>query len=331
MAQMVVLNPPRKKRRSKMRKSRRRSSNRRRSSRRRRSKRRNYSHWIPAYRNPKRRRSRRKSARRRTRRRKKNAYYTPRYALNPRRRKRRTSYRYKSRRRRSKRKNYSHWIPAYRNPNGVLGVVTAGLSPKLLAALMPAAAGAIVNPMVSGWAATRDWMPSGLRTGAGKTVLNLMSAGVSGTLAGFVNRRWGVPVFIGGVFAALVEATNRYIVPAVTGIITPEQVAEVEAQGDMKGLDDYLSVDDARRAQALGSYYSEYGDAHRTHPGLGSWLVPQQDQLDPRLGDFLTVEDARRARPLGQITTTPLDYPSVDDVAENIAAMDLASQPSGGY
>lgn len=217
--------------------------------------RRNYSHWIPAYMNP-RRRSRNK--RRSKRRFKRNSYYTPRMAMNGRRRRRkhrklnsrrraRFSYRSNRRSRRHKRRkhNYSHWIPAYRNnPRGIASALTAGLNPALIKAAYPIAVGAFSNEGLSNVVAGMSFVPSMMKSGAGRTVLSLMTAAGQGLAVGMgsglapkvIKREWAGPVFVGGVVQALVQATREMIWPAVKTAFGLSGFDNVE-------LDPYLDYD----------------------------------------------------------------------------------------
>lgn len=192
-------------------------------SRRRKSRRRNYSHWIPAYRNNPRRKGRR--GRRGRRHSKRRNYYTPRMAMNGRRYRkhrkfnsRRARFKYRNRRR-----NYSHWIPAYRNNPGIGSALTAGLNPALIKAAYPIAVGAFANEGLSNIVAGMSFVPSMMRSGAGRTVLSLITAAGQGLAVGLssgvapkvIKRSWAGPVFIGGVVQALVQATREMVWPAM--------------------------------------------------------------------------------------------------------------------
>ncbi len=252
--------------------------------RRRRRRARNYSHWIPAYKNP-----RRKA-------------------------KRRVRYNYKAkRRRRKKARNYSHWIPAYKNPQwipnyamnprgGILGSVTQGFQPKTIMDTVPYVGGAIGNAALQ--SAVSGFLPSMLQEGPGSYVTGLATAGLLGAGVGMVSPRMAAPVFMGGVIEQVLRAFSEYVGPAI----------------GMSGC------------CGMGFNESSYANLEWGNPLVESqplitksYLAPFQKVtgLNPwakvgGMGDYLTRYNAAEARPLGAYTYSdlPMEEATVQELSD---------------
>lgn len=237
-----------------------------------RSRRRNYSSWIPAYKNPG--RKRRRSA----------------------------SYRYKGKRKRRKSRNYSTWIPAFSNPawvpsyamnpgGGIVANLTRGMKPATLAKAAPMAVGVVGNVALGRFVS--DKLPAMFQSGGLNVVVNLATAGLLGAAAGMVKPSYAGPVFLGGIVEAITRAANEFILPAL-GL-----------GGCMGcGLGDY--AENMRTQAYLPSYEAATGLNTTGAEGL--------------LGDYLTRTDAATARPLGGVHPTAVH----DSVIDSVGAVELA-------
>jgi len=220
-------------------------------------------------------------------------------AKNPRRRRRRL----RSARRRAR--NYSHWIPSYRNPgytgrytmnpSNVLKSVTRGFNYRVVASALPVVGGALGNAVVSG--AVSGYLPSFLASGPGNLAVGLGTAGLLGAGAGMVSPKVGGAVFMGGVIEVLTRGIKRYILPAVglSGMMG-------------MGCAGMGCVGDYGSDLMLGSQIPDYAQATGLdNNGLGDYLTTGNAASARPLGDYLTTQNAAMARSLG-------DYP-VEDVA----------------
>ncbi len=161
----------------------------------------------------------------------------------------------------------------------------AAYDAKVLTDVATVAAGALANNVVVRVAEKYiPGYPDMLKEGIPGILVRLGFAGVTGAGAARVlGPNVGWKVFYGGALQAMMDVFNTYVVPNVPFL---------------QGLDDFLTVEDARRARPLGTY-DDY------ELGMSG------------MNDFLTVEDARRARPLGQMP----DEESELYVAEELAAI----------
>jgi len=295
-----------------------------------RSRRRNYSSWIPAYKNPGRKRRRKKTGKQSEAYEK--GYYSgledarymrPRSAIskrgtlygkgykagygaigsNPGRKRRRSaSYRYKGKRKRRKSRNYSTWIPAFSNPawvpsyamnpgGGIVANLTRGMKPATLAKAAPMAVGVVGNVALGRFVS--DKLPAMFQSGGLNVVVNLATAGLLGAAAGMVKPSYAGPVFLGGIVEAITRAANEFILPAL-GL-----------GGCMGcGLGDY--AENMRTQAYLPSYEAATGLNTTGAEGL--------------LGDYLTRTDAATARPLGGVHPTAVH----DSVIDSVGAVELA-------
>lgn len=159
------------------------------------------------------------------------------------------------RRRRSRRRNYSHWIPDYtmtvasnpywipryamNNPGGVRGLVKAPLAGYAVPALTyagVAAVGFVGNRALKNFLA--GVIPLGfIKSGIGNNLFGIATAGLLGAGVGMLNKKWGAAAFGGAMTQALV---------GIVGPLLPRSF------GGTGWLGDYLTVGDAASARALG-------------------------------------------------------------------------------
>lgn len=226
-----------------------------------------------------------------------------------------------NRRRRRRSRNYSTWLPAYSsnpywvpsyamNPNGRPAVLS-GFKPSVLMGALPYAAGAIGNPILSGFIS--GFMPDMLRRGWLNSLVQLASAGLLGAGAGMVRPAWASPVFMGGVFQVVYGAFTQLL-------------------GGMRGFSDYLSVGDAAGARPLfgmatpdfGMYAADVdlsvGDRPVEDISSNNDLSPEGMMPQNGFSDYLTVGDAAAARPLFGLGQQTMN----DHVVEGTATDELS-------
>jgi hypothetical protein len=178
-----------------------------------------------------------------------------------RRRRRNSSFNY-----RRKHRNYSHWIPAYRNPQGIIGASTRAFDLNLVKSAIPVIGGVIGARFVTEKLAGIGAVPSFLKSGIGGYVLSLVGAGLAYTGAKLALPKYANSVLFGGSIYVMSQVLSRYVFPmfGYTPMLT--------------GMDSYLTVSDAARARPLNGFLGD-------------------DEMDG-LGDYLTPANAAGARPL---------------------------------
>lgn len=213
-------------------------------------------------------------------------------------------YRFSKKSGRKRGRNYSTWLPAYRNPSwvpayamnpgtGILKTVTAGFSPKLLAKSLPVIGGMFANSFLSGAISNR--LPAILAVGPGSYVTGLLSAGLLGAGTKILLPRFAGDVFFGGIIQVVSRAIDEFVRPAAS--------AAIETVKGMAGL-------------GSGAHYSHYYPGNRITSGYqapdpnygvgeeletGNYLPDNpvsEGFLAPGLGDYLSRENAATARPL---------------------------------
>jgi hypothetical protein len=161
-------------------------------------------------------------------------------AANPRRRRGRNG------RRRSR--NYSTWLPSYRNPSAIVSSATRGFQPSVLLRTVPVVGGFLSARLVSELLARQSFVPNFLRSGMGNIVLDLLSTGLVFAGSRIVVRGAAVPMLLGGSIYAATKAIYKYVLPALR--FTP-----------LRGLADYLTVGGAAGARPLMGYEEYTGVA----------------------------------------------------------------------
>jgi hypothetical protein len=148
-----------------------------------------------------------------------------------------------------------YWTPTYaRNPAKALSV--GGMIGQVQA-VAPMAAGAIANGILSGLSA--KYLPvDAIKQGWGNVALSGVMAGITGMLAGMINRRWAAPVALGALTDTLVRSTKIVldqtgVGPLVSGYLGCADCMSPDPSG-MGDLGDFLSVADSQRAMPLGLY-----------------------------------------------------------------------------
>jgi len=159
--------------------------------------------------------------------------------------------------RRRKGRNYSHWIPAYRNPS-LTASLAAPFNTRLLMSTIPFVGGFMLNGFTSGLLASPGFVPAFLKSGWGSYITGLISAGVTASVVGVVSPASAGGALLGSVSQVAVRIFRDQVLPMFPGVAMA-----------LTGLQDFLTVGDARRARKLHG-----------------------------MDDFLTVGDARRARRL---------------------------------
>jgi len=236
--------------------------------------------------------------------------------------------RYRNPRFKYRARNYSTWIPAYKNPSWVpsyamnpnttfTGKLAAGFRPGVLISAVPVVGGAIGNAMLASYV-TR-FLPGMLQTGFPNLLVGLATAGLLGAGIGMLAPRMGGPIFFGGVIEVVTRGVRSYILPTIEKV--------------KSGISDYLTVGDAAAARPLGCYGGGCMGLYEPSPEAMSSQVynsmidwsPQAsttpESLGPQIGfsDYLTPAAAAAARPLGY-----LGYTMNDAAIESTATEELA-------
>jgi hypothetical protein len=144
-------------------------------------------------------------------------------------------------------RNYSTWLPSYRNP-GFAATATRGFEPNVLLKTVPVVGGFLSTRLVSELLARQAFVPNVLRTGIGNIVLDMLSTGLVFTGSCVVVRGAAVPMLLGGSIYTATKAIYKYVLPALR--FTP-----------LKGLADYLTVGNAAAARPLMGYEDYAGVA----------------------------------------------------------------------
>ena len=251
--------------------------------------------------------------------------------------------------RRNRRRNYSHWIPAYANPGrkhrrarfnyrrhrarntswvpsfamnpggGSLSVkkpgqaLAYGFSPTLLAKGAVTLAGWVGNAWATKQLSGLSFMPSMLKSGVGSYAVGLASAGLTGALTSIVMPGYGMSVAFGGVLQQFAKAYNQYVAPMSTALPT------------LGSMEDYATQADVAAARPLGCMNGGcmgggeelFNEAMIPSDGGSGLLGCMNGNC---MGDYLTPAAAAAARPLGA-----LGYTMNDAVIENTATEDLGS------
>jgi len=176
--------------------------------------------------------------------------------------------------RRRKARNYSSWLPAYRN-SGIVAASTQAFSPSLILKTVPVVGGFLSARLVSGLLARQRFVPNFLKAGMGNIVLDLFSTGLVFAGSRFVIPRAAVPMLLGGGIYSATKAVYKYILPMLR--FTP-----------LKGLADYLTVGNAAGAVPLNGYEEYTGVADYDDNNA----VNSYDDDDGGLDDFASVTDA---------------------------------------
>ncbi len=165
------------------------------------------------------------------------------------RRSRRVSYRY--RRARGKARNGSTWIPQFKNPGSIVSGATQAFNVKTLSDTLPTIAGFIGNKYVSNFLASLSFVPSMLKTGPGRSALEVLSAGVLSAGVGLISKKHAGDALLGGVIQAMTGVAQKYVMPMVG--LSPMGYLTVADARDARMLDgmDYFTAADAKNLVPL--------------------------------------------------------------------------------
>lgn len=191
-----------------------------------------------------------------------------------------------------------------------MGAVTAGLKPATIEKAIPYAVGATANMFASRLVAAQEFTPEILKSGPGRIVLSLLTAGVTGLGAGMVKKGWTGPVVLGGVIEAVLTAMQEYVVPVIPGLKGLEDYLDMNnvrnarslgCVGCGDGMGDFLDMNNVRNARALGEYMPNTEASELAGMGqntieqsISDWRVPDQWELSPMLQGMgqMTIEQA---------------------------------------
>lgn len=161
---------------------------------------------------------------------------------NPRKRRR------KARKGRRRARNGVTWVPAFaRNPGAITGQLTKGFDLSTIKKTVPVIGGFFSAKLVSDLIAAQGFVPAFLKSGVGRTGLDLLSVGLVysgakavGSKVGIVGRNANNLLNGGGVYV-MTKVIYNHVLPLLR--YTP-----------LKGLADYLTVSGAASAQPLGAF-----------------------------------------------------------------------------
>jgi hypothetical protein len=200
-----------------------------------------------------------------------------------RRRARNASFNYRRHRR-----NYSHWIPAYRNPgSGVLGATTTAFNANLIKSALPVIGGVISARFVTEKLAGVSALPSFLKSGIGSYALALVGAGLSYVGTRAVMPKYARAVLFGGSIYVMTQVMNRYVFPKLgfspmlTGMGSYLTVSDAQHARPLDGLEDYLTPANAADARPL------FGMGHMTSEELAGLAYGGMSEVEAVAGEEL--------------------------------------------
>ena len=148
---------------------------------------------------------------------------------------------------RRKRSRNSSWVPAYaHNPSRAISGVTAAFDVKTLSSTLPVIGGFIGNKYVSNFLSSLSFVPSMLKSGIGRSALDVLSAGILGAGVGMVSKAHGGEFLLGGLIQAMTGVAQAYVMP-VLGV---------------KAMGEYLTVGNTQDLVNLGSYFTVEASKH---------------------------------------------------------------------
>lgn len=150
-----------------------------------------------------------------------------------------------------------------RNPSmaGVMRAPLAGYAVPALKYGAIASVGYLGNSALSGFLSSM--IPVGfIKSGIGKNLFNIATAGLLGAGVGMVNKQWGAAAFGGAMTQALVGIVGPLLPRSVGGTGWLGDYLTVGDAASARALGDYLTVGDAAGARALGGYggLGQYGE-----------------------------------------------------------------------
>jgi hypothetical protein len=101
-----------------------------------------------------------------------------------------------------------------------------------------------------------------LKSGPGAALGKIGLSGITGAAVGLLRPQMASEIFFGGVLQAVMDLFNTYVTPNIPGLSGLADYLSVEDARRAQALGDYLSVEDARRAQALGTMPDEEGEVY---------------------------------------------------------------------